>query len=66
MLIIDKLKYDTNATGVTYEKKRNKYKAQIMIDGKQIFLGRYKTWDEVREARLKANDKYIGVINERL
>tara|TARA_R110000822_G_scaffold253909_1_gene380342 strand:- start:279 stop:764 length:486 start_codon:yes stop_codon:yes gene_type:complete len=40
--------------GYTYVKRRNKYRAQIRINGKQIYLGHYDTTEEAREAYLNA------------
>lgn len=45
---------NVGAIGVTYEKSRNKYKAQIFIDNKNIFLGRFNSFDEARKARVDA------------
>lgn len=41
-------------TGVTYDKARNMFRARIAINGKQEFLGRYKTAAEASEAYQKA------------
>ena len=41
-------------TGVSYDKKRNLYRARIGIEGKQIFLGRHRTAEEASAAYQKA------------
>jgi hypothetical protein len=41
-------------TGVTYDKARNMFRARIAINGKQKFLGRYKTAEEASEVYQKA------------
>ena len=40
--------------GYTYIKRRNKYRAQIRINGKDIFLGHYDTPEEAREVYVNA------------
>ena len=55
---------NTSASGVCYEKQRGKYKAQIMVDRKQIFLGRYETFDLARKARLEGEKIYWYKENE--
>lgn len=51
--------------GVSIEKRKRKNKtserflAQIMLDGKQIKLGRFKTIDEAKKAREMAEKKYF-------
>jgi hypothetical protein len=40
-------------TGVTYDKARNMFRARIAINGKQKFLGRYKTAEEASEVYQK-------------
>lgn len=40
--------------------KNNTYRARIMVDRKEIGLGTYKTEEEARQARLKAEKKYFG------
>ena len=49
--------------GVCYCKRDNVYKAYIRYKGKQIHLGDYKTFNEARDARLKAEMKYFGEVN---
>jgi len=40
--------------------KNNTYRARIMVDRKEIGLGTFKTEEEARQARLKAEKKYFG------
>lgn len=47
-------------TGVHYDKKRNKWCAQIMINRKGIFLGYYNNKDDAIKSRLTAEQKYFG------
>ena len=44
--------------GVFWEKSVKKWRAQIMIDGKYIFLGRFANKDDAIAARIRANIKY--------
>ena len=46
------------AKGYTYDKRRNKYQAQIKVNHKKIHLGNYDTPEEAREAYLKAKPIY--------
>jgi len=45
-------------TGVSFDKRRNKYEAYICPDKKKITLGRYATKDEAELARSKVNEKF--------
>ena len=47
--------------GYSYDKRRNKYRAQIKINGKDIFLGHYDTPEEAREAYLNAKKIHHNV-----
>lgn len=47
--------------GYTYIKRRNKYRAQIGINGKDIFLGYHDTAEEAREAYLNAKKIHHNV-----
>jgi hypothetical protein len=49
---------NTNAKGYTLYKPNNKWQAQIYHNGKQIYLGRYNTEEEARDAYLQAKEKY--------
>lgn len=46
--------------GVSFRKDRNKYRAYISLNGKQISLGLYETYNEARKAR---EAKEIEIIN---
>ena len=48
----------TGVTGVTFDKNRNKYKAQIVVNHKLDNLGRFNTFEEAVQARLQAEIKY--------
>jgi hypothetical protein len=49
---------NTNSKGYCYCKSRKKYLSQIMVDYKNIFLGRFNTKEEARNAYLQAKKKY--------
>ncbi len=46
--------------GVSYRKDRNKWRAYIVVDNKQISLGSFDTEEEAIEARIEAEIKYFG------
>ena len=46
-------------TGVTWNKDRNKWQAQIVVDDKNINLGRYDSFDDAVKARLDGEKKYF-------
>lgn len=46
--------------GVSYRKDRNKWRAFIMVDKKQISLGLYENIDQAIKARLEGELKYFG------
>lgn len=48
----------TKTTGVNLHKKTNRYKAHITVDYKTIHLGYYKTIEEAKEVRVKAELNY--------
>ncbi len=55
----------TGIKGVCFNKKNKKWRAQIMIDGKQIHIGYYKTIEEATTARRKmANSIYGEFMND--
>lgn len=47
-------------TGVYWSKEKNKWTAQIMVNRKCIYLGRYDNIDEAIKARREAEYKYFG------
>lgn len=47
-------------TGVTWDKKNNKWIAQIKLNYKNIFLGRYVDINDAIKARQDAEEKYFG------
>lgn len=60
--------------GVSYDKKRRKYQSKIVVDGKTINLGRYRTYEEAfyvykknKEQRIKdVAEKYKKEIPQKL
>lgn len=48
----------TKVNGVSFMKSRNKYRAYIMVNRKQISLGLYENLEDAQEARRKADIKY--------
>lgn len=44
--------------GVYYDKARGLYSAEIMVNRKKIYIGRYEKIDEAKRARQKAEDLY--------
>lgn len=46
--------------GIFWEKSRNKWRATINIDKKQIMIGRYNTLEEAIQARRQAEIDYYG------
>ena len=52
------LRNTTGVTGVFYHKVRRKYVAQIMVDGKLIYLGIFATLKQAIGVRRAAEIKY--------
>ena len=50
--------FNNNFKGYSWDKNRDKWKPQIHIDGKTIFLGRFNTEEEARNSYLEAKKKY--------
>ena len=50
--------FNTNAKGYTWDKVTNKWMSKITLNGKTIYLGRYKTEEEARQSYLLAKEKY--------
>lgn len=46
--------------GVYFHKQKQKWEARIKISGKYKYLGAFKTLEEAKEARLKAEKEYYG------
>lgn len=60
---MNKKKYKNNKTGykgVCYDKSRNKYKAQIQLDKKCLYLGRFINPQDAYSAYCDASKKYHG------
>ena len=50
--------YNRNAKGYSYYKDRNKFVAEIVVDGQKIHLGQFKYSLDARRAYLNAKSKY--------
>lgn len=50
----------SGASGVWYDKRTSKWAAEIMINGKKKWLGRFKTKEEAIQARQQAEIDYFG------
>ena len=50
----------SGVTGVTFDKNKNKWMAQIGYKGKNIYLGRYTNFEDAVNARKEAEEKYFG------
>ena len=50
----------SGATGVTWDKKRGRWRAQIKLNGKCKFLGHYINIQDAIQARKEAEKKYFG------
>ena len=59
-----KIKWLKRGIGVRFD--RNKWQANIKINGKQINLGRYETEQQAVEARQKAVDEQIKILEKQL
>lgn len=55
----------TGVRGVSYRKDRNKYRAYIKFQKKNISLGNYDTLEEAAKARRKAEEEYFHKTIER-
>jgi len=49
----------TGIRGVSWDKKRNKYSAQIKHNGKRIYLGRYVTIEEAEKVVIAARKEFF-------
>ena len=52
----------TGYKGVTVSRNRKKFIAQITVNYKNIYLGRFDTAEEAYEARIRAEEKYYGEV----
>ena len=50
----------SGVTGVVWYKTKNKWRAQIMVDKKNISLGYYKNFEDAVRVRKEAEEKYFG------
>ncbi len=50
----------SGATGVSWNKRKDKWRAQIQLDGRTINLGDYHDFDEAADARKQAEIEYFG------
>lgn len=55
----------SGTTGVSWDKERNKWVAQIRFQGKSKYLGRYGKIEDAEKAYLEAKDKYHNPIIEK-
>ena len=46
--------------GVFFDKSRNKWRAEIKLDGIAIYIGRYNTLEEAQHARIKRANEIFG------
>lgn len=49
----------SGVTGVTYDKSRSKWQAQIVVNDQNIHLGRYDNFQDAVNARVKAEEVYF-------
>jgi len=47
--------------GVSFRKDRNKYRAYLMVDRKQVFLGYHSHYKDAVKARLIGEKRYFGI-----
>jgi hypothetical protein len=50
----------SGVVGVTWDRRRNKWSAQITVNGKHHSLGRFTTKGEAAQARLSAFDRLVA------
>jgi len=55
--IIQKQRVSPGGGGISYKSKRNKWQVSLWIDGKNVYLGQYKTEEEAREVLTKFREK---------
>ena len=50
--------FNTKAKGYYYDKKKNRYRPVLTINGKRKYFGRYKTEKEAKQVYLQLKEKY--------
>lgn len=50
----------SGVTGVSFNKKSDKWEAYIGIDNKRIHLGKFNDFEDAVSARKEAEEKYFG------
>jgi hypothetical protein len=50
----------TGVTGVSYDKKVKKFKAQVWVNGRNKWVGQFNTIEEADEAMRNARDRHYG------
>ena len=50
----------SSVRGVSYNTNRNMWESKIAVYGKEIFLGRFKNFEDAVKARKEAEEKYFG------
>lgn len=66
MLMKENIKTNTSGvTGVTWDKSRQKWLAQIVFKGEHKFLGRFGDKEDAIQARKEAEEKYFKPIIEK-
>ena len=50
--------FNTNSKGYYYDKRKNRWRPVLTINGKRKYFGRYKTEKEARDAYLQLKEKY--------
>lgn len=53
-------KNTSGVSGVTFNKSRGIYIVRIGVNGKRIFVGEYKSFEEAKDARIEAENRYWG------
>lgn len=54
--------FNSVSKGYDFDKKEKKWRARIKINNKSIYLGRYDTEEDARQAYLEAKEKYHTII----
>jgi hypothetical protein len=53
-----RIRSKTGVTGVSFNKRLNKYQAKIKVEGEEFYLGSFDTLEKATEARSKAEKEY--------